>query len=219
MAHPVRKAEAEAVQAALDRPVEIVYDPVPVPSADPAQRWANGVRCWEAHDPAADWHMVIQDDALPCEDLIAGLEAALEVLGPEGLVCAYTGTPRPNQTHVRSAQRQAAAEGHSWMCTRSLCWGVAIIAPTKTIPDMLGWCSDKRRAHKTYDMRVGQYYRDVLGWRTWYPVPSLVDHRAGDSLVGHGAERQAFRMVDGSTLDVDWTRTPPGGLKVEHSGC
>lgn len=217
MAHPARTEEAESVQAAMDRPVSIVYDTVPTPSADPAQRWANGLRCWEAADSDADWHMVIQDDALVCEDLMAGLESALDVLGPEGLLSAYTGTGRPNQNHVRKAWRHATDKGHSWMCTRSLCWGVAIIAPVKTIPDMLAWCSAKPRARKTYDMRIGEYYRDVLNWRTWYTVPSLVDHRDGPSLVGHGGiQRHAHEMVQGSALDVAWDRIPPTGLTIEH---
>lgn len=217
MAHRKRQAEAESVQAALDRPVEIIYDVKPKPSKSLAQRWANGVRCWEAYDPAADWHMVIQDDALVCEDLMAGLEAALDVLGPEGLLSAYTGTGRPDQLHVRKALRHANDKGHSWMCTKSLCWGVAIIAPTATIPEMLDWCSKPPRTRMTYDMRIGQYYRDVLGWRTWYTVPSLVDHRDGPSLVGHGGtKRVAHQMVQGSALDVDWTRTPPEGLTITH---
>lgn len=218
MAHPVRKDQAEEVQASLDRPVEIVYDTEPEPSSDPRQRWANGRRCWEAADSGADYHMVIQDDAIPCEDLLAGLESALDVLGDEGLVSAYTGTGRPDQTHVRRALRHATGKGHSWMTTRSLCWGVAIIAPTATIPDMLKWCSHGSKTNMNYDMRVGRYYRDVLKWRTWYTVPSLVDHREGPSLVGHdGTKRVAHRMHHGSALDIDWSRIPPGGLPVHHT--
>src|SRR5690606_7028895 len=165
MAHPVRAAEAESVQAALDRPVPIVYDRVATPSKDPRQRWANGSRAWEAHDSSADWHLVIQDDALVCEDLLAGLERALAVLGPEGLVSAFTGHGRPEHTHVRKSWRHAVDKGHAWMSTRSLCWGVAIVAPVRTIPDMLAWCSAPERQGMTYDMRIGRYYRDVLGWR------------------------------------------------------
>src|SRR5699024_8527373 len=111
MAHPVRKDEAERVQESLDRDVEIVYDTVPEPSEDPRQRWAKGRRAWESYDPSADYHLVIQDDALVCEDLIAGLEKALDVLGPEGLVSAYTGTGRPNQYHIRRALRHASEKG------------------------------------------------------------------------------------------------------------
>lgn len=218
MAHPVRTEAAERVQAALDRDVEIIYDTEPEPSKDPRQRWSNGKRAWEAHDPGADYHLVIQDDAIVCEDLLAGLEEALDVLGPEGLVSAYTGTGRPDQYNVRRGLRHAAEKGHSWMPTKSLCWGVAIIAPTPTIGDMLRWCSHSSKSRMNYDMRVGRYYRDVLGWRTWYTVPSLVDHAEGPSLVGHdGTKRVAHQFHTGSALDVDWTRTPPRGLEIRHT--
>lgn len=213
MAHPVRKKEAERVQSCLDRGVEIIYDTVDVPSKDPRQRWANGRRAWESYDPSADWHMVIQDDAIVCEDLMAGLEEALSVLGPQGLVSAYTGTGRPNQYHIRRALRHAVDKGHSWMTTRSLCWGVAIILPTNVIDGMLKWCDHRDRSRMNYDMRIGVYARDVLKWKTWYTIPSLVDHADGPSLVGHGGtKRSAHQFHTGSALDVDWTRVPPTGL-------
>src|SRR5699024_10684327 len=100
MAHRRRRVEAERLQNALDRPVPSIYDTVREPSKDPAQRWATGRRAWEKYDPAADWHMVIQDDALVCDDLIAGLEVALNELGKEGLMSPYTGTGRPDQKNV-----------------------------------------------------------------------------------------------------------------------
>lgn len=215
MAHPVRKDEAERLQSMLDRDVEIIYDRVAVPSKNPLQRWANGRRCWEAHDPSADWHMVIQDDALVSKDLLAGLEKALEQLGPEGLVSAYTGQGKPHQTHIHKALANAVDKGHSWVSTKSLCWGVAIIAPVPTIPDMLRWCSHGSRRMSNYDFRIGVYYRDVLKWRSWYTVPSLVEHSDSPSLVGHGAGRVAHMFHEGSALDVDWSRVPPGGLVPE----
>lgn len=216
MAHPVREREVEELLGQLDRPVQVQWDPVPTPSADPAQRWANGRAAWERIDESADFGMILQDDAVACPDLLAGVEAALEVLGPEGLMSPYTGTGRPDQYHVRKALRHAKDKGHSWMSTRSLCWGVAIVAPVKTIPDMLEWC-DRHAAKMNYDMNVGVYYRDILRWRTWYTVPSLVDHRDEESLVGHGhrSGRVAHEHLKASALDVDWSRVPPGGLKIE----
>jgi len=216
MAHPRRRVEAESLQNALDRPVPIIYDTVREPSKDPAQRWATGRRAWEKYDPAADWHMVIQDDALVCDDLIAGLEVALNELGKEGLMSPYTGTGRPDQKNVTRALQHADDKGHAWMSTRSLNWGVAICAPTWTIEPMLEWCSRDAVARSNYDWRIGVYFRDVLGWRTWYTVPSLVDHRDEESLVGHGTlKRKAHRFHDGSALHVNWARTPPN-FSVVH---
>lgn len=214
MAHPVRKDHAERLQATLDRPVEIIYDENPVPSADPRQRWETGKRAWKAYDPDADWHMVIQDDALPCGEFLAGVEEALSVLGPRGLFSAYTGAPRRDQGHVHKAWNRALREGHSWMTTRSLCWGAAIAAPTNTIDAMLAWCSHPVRAEQNYDMRIGRFYRDTLKWRAWYPVPSLVDHADVPSLVGHGQGRTSRVAHEGSALDIDWSITPRTGLPL-----
>src|SRR5690606_19690521 len=80
MVYPVRQASAEQVQASLDRHVPIIYDENPVPSADKMQRWKVGRRCWEAADPDADWHLVLQDDVLVSQNLLAGLEQALQQL-------------------------------------------------------------------------------------------------------------------------------------------
>src|SRR5699024_7401624 len=149
-------------------------------------------------------------------DMLAGLARALDQVGRDGLVSAYTGTGRPDQLNVRRALANAQKRGHAWMSTRSLNWGVAIAMPTHAIPAMLEWCGSEDRAHLKYDYRIGVYARDVLGWRTWYTVPSLVDHDESiPSLVGHGKGRVAHATCDGSALDVDWTRTPPGGLVPE----
>lgn len=216
MAHPARRQNAERLRRRLGGRARIVYDRVPEPSSDPRQRWEVGRRCWMAHDPRADWHLVIQDDALPCGDMLAGLARALDQVGREGLVSAYTGTGRPDQVNVRRALSVARHRGYSWMSTKSLNWGVAIAAPVHAIPAMVEWCSAEERSHLKYDYRIGVYARDVLGWRTWYTVPSLVDHDESiPSLVGHGKGRVAHAVCEGSALDIDWSRTPPGGLAAD----
>src|SRR5690606_41679290 len=81
MAHPVRRASAEAVQASLDRPTPIVWDPVAKPSKDKMQRWRNGRNAWQTAydaDPAADWCLVLQDDVRVADNLLAGIERSEE---------------------------------------------------------------------------------------------------------------------------------------------
>ena len=218
MAHPMREHAVKELLDQLDRPVPVIWDINQEPSTDPRQRWETGRRAWEAHEPTADWHMVLQDDIHVSRNLLDGLELALDQIGLDGLASAYTGTGRPDQANVRRALRHATGKGHSWMTTRSLNWGTAICAPVPTIPAMLDWCSQPGRQRLNYDMRIGVYYRDVHGWRTWYTVPSLVEHRELPSLVGHGSGRPrvAHWFHTGSALDIDWTRVPPGGLTPEH---
>jgi hypothetical protein len=212
MAHPARERAVGELQAQLDRELEVIWDENPVPSKDPMQRWAVGRRAWEAHDPTADWHLVIQDDVFVSKHLMAGLERALDELGKDGLVSAYTGTGRPDQANVHRALAYATKNGYTWMTTRSLNWGPAILAPVHTIPAMLKWCSHSSKARGNYDWRIGVYYRDVLKWRTWYTNPSLVEHRGLPSLCGHdtGPVRKAHRFHEGSALDINWAAH--GGL-------
>ena len=54
MAHPTRETEVTELQAALDRPVPVAWDPNPTPSPDPARRWVTGRQAWDLHDPEAD---------------------------------------------------------------------------------------------------------------------------------------------------------------------
>jgi hypothetical protein len=208
MAHPVREAQVVELLDSLDREIPVSWDTAGPPSSDPRQRWANGRRAWEMHDPSADWHIVIQDDAVVVPDLLAGLEAALEHVPANTIVCPYVGTKRPSKGQITEAVRVATEQGARWLNMRSLNWGVAIAAPVDSIGEMLAWCSDSSddpaRLLMSYDKRIGVYYRDILGWRTWYPFPSLVDHRGGPSICGHSEGRVAHRMHDGSALDVDW---------------
>ena len=76
MAHPTRREFAEELQSQLDRPTPIIYDQEAIPSSDPRQRWKVGAECWATYEERADWHVVIQDDAAPCADMLAGLEWA-----------------------------------------------------------------------------------------------------------------------------------------------
>lgn len=167
-------------------------------------RWDTGRRAMLAHDPDADWHMVIQDDAVVCRDLIPGLKVALDQVPADALACPYVGTRRPMTERVAAAVERAEDRDASWIVMQTLNWGVAIIVPTRTIPDMLNWAD--RLQIPNYDKRVGQYYWRVHNWPTWYTWPSLVDHRDVPSLAGHGPDRHAHRFAgeDVSALDLPW---------------
>jgi hypothetical protein len=169
-------------------------------------RWDTGRRAWLNHDPAADWHMVIQDDALPCRDLIATLEQAIPHIGERAIVCPYIGTRRPAKLKVSRVVEQAQEINASWVKMQTLNWGVAILAPTSTIIEMIAWCDGQ--TYPNYDRRVGQYYWRERHWHTYCTWPSLVEHwdYPEGSLIGHGGDRVAHGFIgaDRSGLDVDW---------------
>lgn len=211
MAHPVREQQVVELIDQLGEQVPVQWDLAGPPSSDPEQRWANGRQAWERFNPLADFHMVIQDDALVVPDLVSGLEKALEYVPPETLVQPYVGTKKPSLWEVTAATVQAEMNDASWIDMRSLKWGVAIIVPTHAIMDMLTWCNAQTGV--SYDKRIGVYFRDVLKWRVWYPWPSFVDHR-DESIIGHDNGRRARKMFDGSALDFD----PTGSVITSRYG-
>ena len=206
MAHPVRRQYVEELLPKLGD-VPVAWDQVPTPSTDTEQRWAVGRAAWAAHDPYADWHVVVQDDALVSDRFLEGLAEALAHVPFGVIVSGYCGTMRPNQRMVQTAIGRAEKHGSSWVTMQALNWGVAWAAPVVTIPDMLAWCDGQ--VGLTYDTRTGRYYRDVLGWGCWYTWPSLVDHRQGPSIAGHEPSgRFAHRFAPDATVP-EWSRLPP----------
>lgn len=167
-------------------------------------RWDTGRRAWLDHDPDADWHLVVQDDALVCADLPDGLAKALDHVSEAAVVSLYVGTLRPARSATARLVAQARRERPSWLVTSTLAWGVAIAAPTSSIPGMVAWCD--QLTYPQYDRRIAAYYRDRLGWETWHTWPSLVDHHGGRSLIGHAAGRRAheFAGEDASALALTW---------------
>jgi hypothetical protein len=116
-AHPKRAQQAHALAAQLDRDASIVWD-------QGNNEWATHERAWAAHDPSATHHLVLQDDAVVCRDLIGGVERALAAVPAtsphEVAMSLYLGDHRayrgPDPRHHAVAQAAALArEGRvSW---------------------------------------------------------------------------------------------------------
>jgi hypothetical protein len=204
MAHPSR---AELVDDLLERigPVPVTWDKV-------NDRHDTGIRAMEAHDPTCTHHLVIQDDALPCADLLAGIEKAL-VHVPDGHPASfYLGKVRPFRRAVQQAVDRCT-DDVSWVVMDGIYWGPAIVVPTDTIEDLAAWYRGPGKRTTNYDRRVSRWF-EREGRRCWYSWPSLVDHRGDDSLVtGRRGTRRAHRAHTGSALDIDW-----GGSVVDMNG-
>lgn len=202
MAHPQREAWAHELSARLDAP--IVWD-------QRNDRVDTGLRSLAAYDPEATHHLIVQDDAIVCRDLVPALERAAEV-AEDRILGLYIGNGRPlSKFRLDQIARGADAAGANWIEWRGTIWGVAIAVPVAHIEGLMR--SYQRQAHgiQNYDTRLENAARTRgVGW--WYPWPSLVDHRTGPanpSLVpgrtnGH---RCAYRFIgaDTSALDLDWS--------------
>lgn len=201
MAHPARTAYVPELLETLDVPATVVWD-------ERSDRWDTGRRAWLAHDPGATHHLVLQDDALPCRDLSAGLSKALEHV-PENPVGLYVGTARPANQLMGAMVSHATRTDSAFLSGEGPWWGVGVAMPTAFIEPMLAWCDAQKI--EAYDRRIASYFK-ACGIRCFYTMPSLVDHRSGPSLIrSHdGAKRRARRFIGShaSALDIDWSRLP-----------
>lgn len=202
MAHPDRSGEVEQLLSGLDRPVPVAWDDEGPPSGNSDRVWRTARRAWEMFDPTADFHALIQDDAIVCRDFLAGIERALNYVPANAVVSPYLGQGRNVPTRWAALAQRADERGARWIRTMKAMWGVCLIAPTSLIPEMLEDCD--RKIGVPDDMRVAGWF-ERRGSETWYPWPSLVDHRTVPSLTKHRAhDRVARRHHLGSALDLKW---------------
>src|SRR5690606_41294274 len=80
----------------LDRPAPVAWD-------RHNSVWDTGSRAWELYDPAADWHLGLQDDVLVVPDLLAPTEALPDGLEHEGPGSRYLGSGSTQQDPGRRA--------------------------------------------------------------------------------------------------------------------
>lgn len=206
MAHPNRREWAVELGDELDLPVVMDRE---------NDRWETGRRALLAYDPAASHHLVVQDDAIPCRDLVAGCELIAAAAGARP-VSLYTGKVRPHQSTITPAVRRAKKRGIRFLAFDGPWWGVAIIVPTADIPELVEWC-DANPQVANYDRRIAKFYR-ARGVKCWYTVPSLVDHRSvaeNPSLIpGRTGNRRAHYFLgrEESPLAIDWSADSVYGL-------
>lgn len=203
MAHPDRSALVDDLRSRLDRDVPVAWDDEGPPSGNSDRVWRTARRGWQLADPEADFHVLIQDDALPCADFMAGLEAALEFVSADAVVCPYLGRGGAAPKRWANMAAEASRRDAHWVVSAKLMWGVAICLPVALIPAMI------ERADVAVgvpdDMRVAGWIQRRRA-EVWYTWPSLIDHRDGPSITKHRAkERRAERHHQGSALELAWT--------------
>lgn len=205
MGHPARQTWIDQLAAKLPE-ASVVLD-------TRNDLWHTGRRALLDHHRDATHHLIVQDDALICADLIAACEAICRVVRDRP-ISLYTGTGKvaQHQGVVRPAFQEARRRRSAWVTMYGPIWGVALVIPTKDIPHIVE-LGDRRRSRIGYDQRIGHYYRKA-GLECWYTVPSLVDHRPVQEnpslLKARNGNRRAHWWI-GATLSprkIDW-RTDP----------
>lgn len=191
--------------------IPVAWDDEGPPTRDPERVWRTAKRAWQLHNPEADWHLLLQDDAILTPGLMDTLVGALEHVPPRCIISLYAGTGRPIPWVWQKLSEQADVAGASWIVGPRSMWGVALLLPVPVIGEMIAYCDTQHGIPD--DMRVGRWARRQR-YEAWFPWPCLVDHPDDESLVGHGAGRHALRFVgDASSWDptgpiIRWSRYP-----------
>ena len=196
MAHPKRREWAE--ELAVQIPATITWD-------QRNDRHDTGLRAIKAYDVNADYHVVVQDDALLPKDFADSVREALRWVPDEPVSFYYGGKGNSRSKHVE-AWRHAKAAGASWLARKGPIWGPAIAYPTVNISSLIYFFESSEV--QNYDRRVMKFYQSV-GQLCWYSLPSLVEHRQENnpSLCGHDRGLRQARDFVGprSALEVDWS--------------
>jgi hypothetical protein len=152
----------------------------------------------------SDHLLVLQDDILPCRDLIATAEL-LSRLRPNAYISLFNAHP---------VVSQAVSQRKSW-ATLDVAWGTcAYLLPTSWAQDYLAFDSKIKQRIKADDVRLSTYLQ-VRGEPVYVTAPSLVDHicwyessESGERVPLDNCAK--FRVADyyigfeRSGLDVDW---------------
>lgn len=203
MAHPDRSELVKTLTSSLDRQVPVYWDPEGKPSGSGDRVWRVAREAWMLADPNADFHLLLQDDAIVCPDLLAGLEQGLDFVPDDATLSLYLGDGRNVPIRWRAMASAAESAGAAWVRSDRVMWGVGLVLPVRLIPEMITWAN--RKAGMPDDMRVGAWTERRRA-EVWYTWPSLVDHRQVPSLTKHrAAERKAHRHHQGSALDITWS--------------
>lgn len=183
MSHPLRQGRAELLAEHVDAD-SIVVD------LDHEGEWFNGSFAWKIGAKAGTSHvLVLQDDAIPVDDLRAHVLARIEAES-HAPISLYLGRVKPTRwaPAVADAVREADEYGASWISATHLLHGVGLVLPTPWITPMLDVVE---ASFLPYDQRIGRYLRQNRAANILYTWPSLVDHDdEAPSLVRHADDHR-----------------------------
>ncbi len=138
--------------------------------------------------------LVVEDDALPCTDLLDAAEWYAEQR-PDHMLGLYVGRSKPRG--LQHAIERWIAEHDSteqWLdapaIQRRLWWGVGYVVPTADIPNVI---TTADRTCGLADLRLGAWHH--RNRRVSYPWPSLVDHADVPSVNNESIRRPTGRVA------------------------
>ena len=167
--------------------------------------WESAKKTLEAHKPYHKWMLVLQDDVLPCRDLIATAERLIELL-PDKPITLFS-----NKDIILHAK----AQGKHWCLLSKWLMGQCYLVPTPIIEDFLAW-ADRHIKPEIYfdDSRWGMYchYKQIPVYAT---VPSLAQHLFWDSTTLRGGYRTGHTFDPKQRMAKDFIGFEQSGMNID----
>jgi hypothetical protein len=165
MAHPERKKFIPYLKEMLGD-VPVVWD-------QKNNIWDTCRRAWLAQDPACEYGLVIQDDAVICKNFRRKAERILAVKRPQDYIYSfYAG-------HLLTSRiGKAIRDKEDFVISSMIVNEVALAMRTEHIEPMVKFC-DERQSTTDQDITKWAHQKRLP---IYYTVPSLVDHRDDESL-------------------------------------
>lgn len=181
MMHPDRQQFADYLKDNLGD-VDFVYD-------RGKGIWDTCRRAWQKRDPQADFHLVLQDDAILCSNFRHRAEESLRDGFPHSFYFGYR--QKWIQMGKRGLKRGEIIKG-------GLNWGIAVCLPLELVDPMIEFADKSSIADHLDDMKIREFLIS-RNLKVRYPMPSLVDHRSELPSFVTGKielERKAFAFID-----------------------
>lgn len=148
---------------------------VPIAWDEKNNIWDTCRRAWLLFDPKADYHFVIQDDAIIGKDFKKNLEKLVD--GSDQVYNLYIGRPR-FVAEVRNAQKK----GLDHLLKTNIHHEIALGFPTKRVKEMVEFVDKRNEKEEVQHDRFINTYVTAKKLKVYFPMPSLIDHRNHGSL-------------------------------------
>lgn len=191
MAHPSRKAWVNDLLKQLgDVPVAWAEPPWATPKHQEAI-WRTRRAALLTHTDAP-FHCIVQDDAILARDFVRRVSSLVDH-GDRYLYMLFYRNKRGWDQAIRLAHEAERTNRGYFTIPYTCMLGPGVVIPTARIPDLIAF-GDQCEARLGDDPRMKLWMRQN-DLEFFVPIPSLVNHRAGESFIGHPQQRVAWRFA------------------------
>lgn len=205
--HPSRYEQAQVLirQLGLNHPIKLIVD------VQSEGIWKTAKRAWLSYDKNVDYHMVIQDDILICEDFLALTPWILNHVPRGSTVSFCDNLPEMERLKERKINT-------SWLRVNKVTHAQCLIQPISQIKEWIDWCDYYVREEYYHDDGRLSIWLQKHNMYCWHTMPSLVEHddkgsvrrrltHPDEIIKNKKAPYQAYEFIgeSNSPLDIDWS--------------